>query len=78
MFSNLLKKIFGSRNDRLVKQYTQVVRAINGLESTIAALSDQDLVNKTQAFKQQIANGQSSMNCYLKHSLSFEKLVNVL
>ena len=59
MFSNLLKKIFGSRNDRLVKQYTQVVRAINGLESTIAALSDQDLVNKTQAFKQQIANGQS-------------------
>lgn len=59
MFSNLLKKIFGSRNDRLIKQYTQVVRAINGLESTIAALSDQDLVNKTQAFKQQIANGQS-------------------
>ena len=59
MFSNLLKKIFGSRNDRLVKQYTQVVRAINGLESTIAALSDQDLVNKTQAFKEQIANGQS-------------------
>lgn len=59
MFSNLLKKIFGSRNDRLIKQYTQVVRAINGLESTIAALSDQDLVNKTQVFKQQIANGQS-------------------
>lgn len=59
MFSNLLKKIFGSRNDRLVKQYTQTVHAINSLESAIAALSDQDLVNKTLAFKQQIANGQS-------------------
>lgn len=59
MFSNLLKKIFGSRNDRLIKQYSQVVRTINGLEASIAALSDQDLTNKTQTFKQRIANGQS-------------------
>jgi preprotein translocase subunit SecA len=59
MLGNLLKKIFGSRNDRMIKQYTQTVRSINELESAIAELSDTDLRGKTDEFKQRIQNGET-------------------
>ena len=59
MISGLLKKIFGSRNDRLIKQYKLVVRKINALEAGIAALSDEDLRNKTVEFKRRGANGET-------------------
>ncbi|HJV26262.1 MAG TPA: preprotein translocase subunit SecA [Aromatoleum sp.] len=59
MISGLLKKIFGSRNDRLVRQYSQSVRAINALEPEISALSDEALRGKTAEFKQRVANGES-------------------
>lgn len=59
MLGNLLKKIFGSRNDRMIKQYTQTVRSINELESAIAGLSDTDLRGKTDEFKQRIQNGET-------------------
>ncbi|MBE7526403.1 MAG: preprotein translocase subunit SecA [Burkholderiales bacterium] len=58
MLSNLLKSIFGSRNDRLVKQYLKIVRAINELEATISPLSDEELRNKTGEFKQRVADGE--------------------
>ena len=59
MISGLLKKVFGSRNDRLLRQYMQSVRAINALESTIAALDDAALKAKTDEFKQRHANGET-------------------
>ena len=59
MLSKLVKKIFGSRNDRLIKQYTQTVRAINALEPQIAALTDDELRAKTGEFKARHANGES-------------------
>ncbi len=59
MISGLLKKIFGSRNDRLIKQYTQVVRKINALEATIGALSDDALRGKTAEFKTRAASGET-------------------
>lgn len=59
MLSNLLKKIFGSRNDRMVKQYFQTVRVINEMESAIAGLSDADLRAKTDEFKLRIHNGET-------------------
>jgi len=59
MLSNLLKKIFGSRNDRMVKQYSQTVRIINEKEAAIAGLSDIELRAKTDEFKQRIDNGES-------------------
>ncbi|MCB6183504.1 preprotein translocase subunit SecA [Leeia sp. TBRC 13508] len=59
MISSLLKKVFGSRNDRLIKQYSQIVRQINALEPSISSLSDDELRGKTAAFKQQVANGAS-------------------
>ncbi len=59
MISGLLKKIFGSRNDRLIKQYSAVVRRINALESEIAALSDDALRAKTDEFRGRLAQGQT-------------------
>jgi preprotein translocase subunit SecA len=59
MISGLLKKIFGSRNDRLIKQYTQVVRKINALEAGVSALSDEALRGKTAEFKARVASGET-------------------
>ncbi len=59
MISGLLKKIFGSRNDRLVKQYSATVRRINALEGSLAALSDDDLRAKTEEFKRRHTAGES-------------------
>ncbi|MDR3158049.1 MAG: preprotein translocase subunit SecA [Zoogloeaceae bacterium] len=59
MISGLLKKIFGSRNDRLIKQYSQTARRVNALEAGIAALSDEELRAKTGAFRQRHAQGES-------------------
>jgi preprotein translocase subunit SecA len=59
MISNILTRIFGSRNERLLKQYGQTVRQINALEPGIAALSDDALKAKTAAFRQRIDNGEA-------------------
>ncbi|HSG22887.1 MAG TPA: preprotein translocase subunit SecA, partial [Azonexus sp.] len=59
MISGLLKKIFGSRNDRLIKQYSQTVRRINALEPALQGLSDEQLRAKTDEFRQRHASGES-------------------
>jgi len=59
MISTLLKKVFGSRNDRLLKQYGVIVKQINALEPTMAALTDEALRAKTEEFKTRIANGET-------------------
>ena len=59
MLNNLLKQVFGSRNERLLKQYRKTVERINALESEIKALSDVDLAAKTLEFRQRHAFGQS-------------------
>ncbi len=59
MLNTLLKKVFGSRNDRLLKQYFQTVDTINTLESTIAALTDAELRAKTDEFKQRLKDGET-------------------
>jgi preprotein translocase subunit SecA len=59
MISGLLKKIFGSRNDRLIKQYSAIVRQINALEPGVSALSDEELRGKTAEFKARLANGET-------------------
>ncbi|WP_374324439.1 preprotein translocase subunit SecA [Azonexus sp.] len=59
MISGLLKKIFGSRNDRLIKQYSQTVKRINALEPQIAALSDAQLQAKTEEFRKRHGDGES-------------------
>jgi len=59
MISTLFKKLFGSRNERLVKQYAQKVQQINALEPAMQALSDEALRAKTVEFKQRYTNGES-------------------
>ncbi|MER1968851.1 preprotein translocase subunit SecA [Castellaniella sp. GW247-6E4] len=56
---SLLKKILGSRNDRLLKQYRKQVVQINALEPSMAGLSDDELKAKTDEFRQRLADGQS-------------------
>ncbi|MBK9218498.1 MAG: preprotein translocase subunit SecA [Uliginosibacterium sp.] len=59
MLAGLLKKVFGSRNDRLIRQYMQTVRVINGLEPQIKALSDEALRGKTDEFRARLAQGEA-------------------
>ena len=59
MATNFLTKIFGSRNDRLLKTYRKTVAQINALEAQFERLSDEEIKNKTQEFKQRIAGGQT-------------------
>ena len=59
MATNFLTQIFGSRNDRLLKQYRKTVARINALEPEFEKLSDDALRAKTQEFKDRIAKGES-------------------
>ena len=59
MATNILTKIFGSRNDRLLKQYRSVVTRINALEPEFEKLTDEALKAKTQEFKTRVANGET-------------------
>ncbi|MDB5797419.1 MAG: secA [Paucimonas sp.] len=56
---SFLTKIFGSRNQRLLKQYQKVVRQINALEPEMEKLADADLQAKTAAFKDRVAKGET-------------------
>jgi preprotein translocase subunit SecA len=54
MIQGVLKKIFGSRNERLLKQYGRIVRQINALEPEISRLTDDELRAKTDEFRRRI------------------------
>ena len=59
MAINFLTKIFGSRNDRTIKQYRKTVAIINGLEAQYEALSDEQLRAKTDEFRARVAQGET-------------------
>ena len=59
MFKYLIRKIFGTENERYLKSIRPLVTRINELESSIQPLSDDALVAKTAEFKQRVANGES-------------------
>ncbi|NBU59618.1 MAG: preprotein translocase subunit SecA [Betaproteobacteria bacterium] len=59
MIERFLKKIFGSRNDRLVKQYGRTVRKVNDLEPQMQSLDDATLQAKTSEFRQRVAGGEA-------------------
>ena len=62
MISKVLKKLFGSRNDRLLKTYQKNVRLINQLEPDLERLSDEALKSKTSEFKERLASGETLDN----------------
>ncbi len=59
MATNFLTKIFGSRNDRLLKTYRKTVDRINGLEPQFEKLSDDELRAQTERFRQRLTQGES-------------------
>jgi preprotein translocase subunit SecA len=62
MISKVLKKLFGSRNDRLLKTYQKNVRLINQFEPDLESLSDEALKSKTSEFKERLASGETLDN----------------
>ena len=58
MFVSLMTKLFGSRNDRLLKQMQKEVSKINALEPVFEALSDEELKAKTTEFKERVEKGE--------------------
>ena len=59
MVRNLITKLFGSRNERLIKRMSKSVARISELESSTQALSDAELRSKTDQFRQRLAQGES-------------------
>lgn len=59
MIANLLTKIFGSRNDRIIKNLRKTVAQINGLEQQYEGLSDEELKAKTAEFRKRYDNGET-------------------
>lgn len=59
MFGAIAKKIFGTRNDRLVKDAFKIVKQINALEPTMQAMSDEELKQQTVKFRERIQEGTS-------------------
>ena len=59
MAHNFLTKLFGSRNDRLLKKYRQTVVKINAMEADLEKLSDADLRGKTDVFRQRLGQGEA-------------------
>jgi preprotein translocase subunit SecA len=59
MISNLASKIFGSRNERIIKRHRKAVEAVNQLEPEFEALSDEQLAAKTLEFRQRHADGET-------------------
>ena len=57
MVSKLLSKIFGSRNERLLKKMHHAVQQINSLDAQYSALSDSELCGKTEVFRKRLAEG---------------------
>ncbi|WP_327438794.1 preprotein translocase subunit SecA [Pseudomonas donghuensis] len=59
MFAPLLKKLFGSKNEREVKRMLKTVQIVNAFEEQMVALSDEQLRAKTAEFKERLAKGET-------------------
>mgnify|MGYP001003978820 CR=1 FL=1 len=82
MIGGLLKKIFGTKNDREVKALTKIVDQINALEPEYEKLSDEDLRHKTDIFKERLENGElkyaeSHILCNLFNIEAIEKIAKM-
>jgi len=59
MLTNIITKIIGSRNDRVLKKLQKLIGQVNNLEADLEALLDEELKAKTAEFQQRLANGDS-------------------
>ena len=66
---NTLKRVFGSRNDRLLRGYTRYVRAAKGFEAAVQALNDEQLQAKTEEFRARLRDG-ATLNALLPEAFT--------
>jgi preprotein translocase subunit SecA len=59
MLTSLLKKVFGSKNDRELKRMGRIVKQINALEPELEKLSDEELKAQTESFRKRLEEGES-------------------
>ena len=59
MILNVVKKVFGSRNERLIKKHRKIVNKINAIEADFEALSDEQLAAKTQEFRDRLKSEEN-------------------
>jgi len=59
MVHSLVRKLFGSRNDRTLKRYQKTVHKVNALAESVAALSDEDLRGRTDEFRSRVQAGET-------------------
>jgi len=57
--ANVLTRVFGSRNQRLLRQYSKSVNQINALEEGVQSLDDQQIRGRTDEFRKRYADGES-------------------
>ncbi|GAC26124.1 preprotein translocase subunit SecA [Paraglaciecola mesophila KMM 241] len=62
MFSSILTKVFGSRNDRTLKKLNKITEQVNQLEAEYEALSDEQLKAKTGEFQKRLQDGEDTDN----------------
>lgn len=70
MLSGVLKRLFGSRNERIIKQLSKTVEQINRLEPEFERLSNSQLRAKTGEFKQRLADGQATLDSILPEAFA--------
>lgn len=70
MLTSLLTRVFGSRNDRLVRQYQRSVQKINVLEPEMEKLSDEQLKAKTDEFRERLAEGKDTLDSLLPEAFA--------
>ena len=75
--ANFLTRIFGSRNQRLVRQYAKTVKTINALEEGLQALSDDALKAKTVEFRKRYAEGDESLDQLLPEAFAVAREASV-
>ena len=68
MFTSLARKVFGSRNDRILKKINKANKHINALETELQALSDAEIQAKTAELKNKLATG-STLDSLLSEAL---------
>ena len=71
--ANFLANIFGSRNQRLLRQFSTTVQSINHLEESMIALNDDQLANKTIEFKKRFDSGESLESLLIEVNDNFIK-----
>lgn len=70
MLHRLVKKFFGSRNDRVVRRIQRIVQQINSIESSMQSLSNEALRNKTIEFRDRLANQKDNLNTLLPEAFA--------